>query len=84
MIQENLIEKIKKLKTHKGAKMIDYPLPPLIDGSSTVSLLHTAGSCPAGWVNGGLTCYKFATQTASYTQAQGLCRDMGGQLSLSI
>ena len=47
----------------------------------TVIYTSTA-SCETGWIEGFKTCYKFVSTPATWGAAQGLCRDMGGNLAV--
>lgn len=40
------------------------------------------GLCPAGWVPGGLSCYKFVSKPLTWTEANGMCRELEGQLAV--
>lgn len=39
------------------------------------------GACPADWVTGLDTCYKFVSEHKTWNQAQGWCADFGGNLA---
>lgn len=48
----------------------------------TCYLLIAAAGCKTGWVHGGGSCYRFITTEVSWNKAQGICRDLGGQLAV--
>ncbi|NP_001124136.1 uncharacterized protein isoform X1 [Danio rerio] len=46
-----------------------------------LSIGNASGSCPYGWINTGVKCYKFFSQSVSWITAEKNCQGFGGNLA---